>query len=116
MEGISTWVKGNTVLLGDAAHGTVPYFAQGAAMALEDAARLNELLASGVGAVLESANWAKRYERACVCAGRQPAQWRIYHLRGLAAVARNLGLRLMPQGVSSKQLEWLYGGSGRFDG
>jgi 2-polyprenyl-6-methoxyphenol hydroxylase-like FAD-dependent oxidoreductase len=41
------WVKGRVVLIGDAAHATSPNMAQGAAMAMEDALVLAEVLASG---------------------------------------------------------------------
>ena len=39
------WYKGRAILIGDAAHATVPHLAQGAAMAIEDAVLLAELLA-----------------------------------------------------------------------
>jgi 2-polyprenyl-6-methoxyphenol hydroxylase-like FAD-dependent oxidoreductase len=42
-----SWVKGPVVLIGDAAHATSPNMAQGAAMAMEDALILAEVLASG---------------------------------------------------------------------
>ena len=38
------WHKGRVLLIGDAAHGTTPHLAQGAAMAIEDAVLLGELL------------------------------------------------------------------------
>lgn len=41
------WNEGRVVLIGDAAHSCPPTFAQGAAMALEDAAVLSELLVAG---------------------------------------------------------------------
>jgi FAD-dependent urate hydroxylase len=44
---IQSWVKGRVVLIGDAAHATSPNMAQGAAMAMEDALVLAEVLASG---------------------------------------------------------------------
>ncbi|CAK5266190.1 unnamed protein product [Mycena citricolor] len=44
---LPTWYKGRTALLGDAAHATVPFLAQGAAMAIEDAAVLACLLPIG---------------------------------------------------------------------
>jgi 2-polyprenyl-6-methoxyphenol hydroxylase-like FAD-dependent oxidoreductase len=40
------WYKGRIVLAGDAAHTTTPHLAQGAAMAVEDAVLLGELLGS----------------------------------------------------------------------
>lgn len=43
---LSTWVDGNVVLLGDACHPTLPYLAQGAAMAIEDGAVLNRCLSN----------------------------------------------------------------------
>ena len=42
---IPTWHDGNVILLGDAAHATGPVWAQGAAMAMEDAVVLADLLA-----------------------------------------------------------------------
>jgi 2-polyprenyl-6-methoxyphenol hydroxylase-like FAD-dependent oxidoreductase len=42
---IARWSQGRVVLIGDAAHATAPVWAQGAAMALEDALVLAELLA-----------------------------------------------------------------------
>lgn len=43
-EPIETWTDGPVALMGDAAHPTLPYMAQGAAMALEDAAVLARTL------------------------------------------------------------------------
>lgn len=44
-EPLPTYVKGRTVLIGDAAHAMVPYQGQGASQAFEDAEGLNVLLA-----------------------------------------------------------------------
>jgi salicylate hydroxylase/6-hydroxynicotinate 3-monooxygenase len=59
-EPLDRWVDGNVALLGDACHPMTPYMAQGAAMAIEDAAILSRCLAgidrAGVSAAL------KRYE------------------------------------------------------
>lgn len=41
---LETWTKGRTTLLGDACHPTLPYQAQGAAMAVQDGAVLGMLL------------------------------------------------------------------------
>ena len=48
-EPLSHWSSGHAVLIGDAAHPTLPYIAQGAAMALEDAAVLARALDDGAG-------------------------------------------------------------------
>jgi len=61
-EPMTTWVSGNATLLGDACHPTLPFLAQGAAMAIEDGYLLARCLAehgqdgAGPGAAL------KRYE------------------------------------------------------
>ncbi|KAJ7500391.1 FAD/NAD(P)-binding domain-containing protein [Mycena galericulata] len=44
---LPTWIRGRAALLGDAAHATFPFFAQGAGMAIEEAAALGFLLPSG---------------------------------------------------------------------
>ena len=44
MAELPTWVKGSVTVLGDACHPTLPYQAQGAAMAVEDGAVLGKLL------------------------------------------------------------------------
>jgi salicylate hydroxylase len=41
---LPTWIKGNVVLLGDAAHPMLPFMAQGAATSMEDAAALTTIL------------------------------------------------------------------------
>ena len=56
-EPLEHWVQGNVALLGDACHPMTPYMAQGAAMAIEDAAILSRCLEgvndrAGVGAAL----------------------------------------------------------------
>ena len=58
------WYKGRAVLIGDAAHATVPHLAQGAAMAIEDAVLLGELLArdSAVENLMQEF-MARRFER-----------------------------------------------------
>jgi 2-polyprenyl-6-methoxyphenol hydroxylase-like FAD-dependent oxidoreductase len=43
------WHKGRVVLIGDAAHASSPHIAQGAAMAIEDAVVLAELLSQEIG-------------------------------------------------------------------
>jgi 2-polyprenyl-6-methoxyphenol hydroxylase-like FAD-dependent oxidoreductase len=40
----SPWMKGRVILIGDAAHATTPHLSQGAAMAIEDAVLLGELM------------------------------------------------------------------------
>lgn len=78
------WRRGRVALLGDAAHPTAPFLAQGAAMALEDAVVLARALsAHGPDAGLDAyaaarAPRARRLQRAALQAGRR------YHSRSLA--------------------------------
>ncbi|KAF8141059.1 hypothetical protein K438DRAFT_1785062 [Mycena galopus ATCC 62051] len=44
---IPTWIRGRAAILGDAAHATLPFLAQGAAMAIEDAGSIGCLLPAG---------------------------------------------------------------------
>ncbi|MDA0272618.1 MAG: FAD-dependent monooxygenase [Proteobacteria bacterium] len=88
------WGKGRVTLLGDACHPTLPFMAQGAAMAIEDAAVLAACL-SGGGDV---AHKLARYEdlRRDRTAGIQKGSRRnasIFHLWGMAAWLRNRALK-----------------------
>jgi 2-polyprenyl-6-methoxyphenol hydroxylase-like FAD-dependent oxidoreductase len=58
------WYRGRILLIGDAAHATTPHLANGAAMAIEDAVVLSDLLASDapIAQILE-AFMNRRYER-----------------------------------------------------
>ncbi|GLY29738.1 FAD-dependent oxidoreductase [Kineosporia sp. NBRC 101731] len=80
------WNRGRAVLIGDAAHSCPPTLAQGAAMALEDAAVLADLLVTHerVDDVLWDAFTARRFERArtVVEASNQLAGWLLNHERG----------------------------------
>ncbi|MSQ70246.1 MAG: hypothetical protein EXR27_03005 [Betaproteobacteria bacterium] len=64
------WHKGRTVLLGDAAHAGTPFWAQGAAMAVEDAVLLARLLArqrtSGEATEALLAEWTERRHDRCL--------------------------------------------------
>ncbi|KAF7336870.1 FAD/NAD(P)-binding domain-containing protein [Mycena venus] len=44
---LPTWIRGRTALLGDAAHATLPFLGQGAAIAMEEASTLGCLLPPG---------------------------------------------------------------------
>jgi 2-polyprenyl-6-methoxyphenol hydroxylase-like FAD-dependent oxidoreductase len=75
------WHHGNVVLIGDAAHATTPHNAQGAAMAIEDAVVLAELLTKRDGsldAILQE-YYSRRYDRCSlvVNASEQIGLWQI---------------------------------------
>lgn len=96
-------------LLGDAAHPMRPYLAQGAGMAIEDAAELGGLFAgddSDVGAVLH--HYAhRRWQRNRRVQARAIRNGSIFHARGLVRVGRDLALRLL--GRRLMDMPWLYG-------
>ncbi len=84
------WGQGRVTLLGDACHPTLPFMAQGAAMAIEDAAVLAGCLSSG--ALVPTC--LQRYEdlRRTRTAGIQHGSRRnakVFHLSGVKAWLRN---------------------------
>ena len=107
------WGGGGVAILGDAAHPTLPFLAQGACMAIEDAWVLAAALdaADGREAGLAAYQRARegRVRRVLAVAD---ANARRYHLRGPARLAGHLGLalagRLAPARLLA-QFDWLYG-------
>lgn len=107
---ISRWVNGAAALLGDAAHPLTPFFAQGGALAIEDAAVLSEMLARGGSVAQRLADYEKarraRTERV-VAASR--ANGRLFHLAGVSAFGRDTVLAVMPGDLMMRRYDWLYG-------
>lgn len=100
-------------ILGDAAHPTLPFLAQGASMALEDAWVLAEALAThdSLAAALAAYQAARlpRTTRVVAAASRNA---RNYHLSGLPRGIAHLGLRAAGALAPSRMLgrfDWLYG-------
>jgi salicylate hydroxylase len=90
------WSRGCATLLGDACHATLPFMAQGACMAIEDAAVLAECAAGAEDGELPAA--LARYEalRRVRTAGIQLGSRRnaaLYHMRAPRSWLRNLRLR-----------------------
>ena len=91
---MARWGKGAVTLLGDACHPTLPFMAQGAAMAIEDAAVLAGCLAGddSVPAGLRRYEDLRRQRTASVQNGsRRNAQ--LFHLTGVKAWLRNRATR-----------------------
>ena len=104
---------GFAAILGDAAHPTLPFLAQGANMALEDAWVLAELLAArGPGEAALTAYRALRADRCARIVAAANANARNYHLssplRDLAHLALRIGSRIAPA-APLKRFDWLYG-------
>jgi 2-polyprenyl-6-methoxyphenol hydroxylase-like FAD-dependent oxidoreductase len=103
------WNRNRTVLIGDAAHASMPYLAQGAAMALEDACVLsNAVLDAGE---LESAFRIfaqSRFARTRAIQTRSRQLGKIYHAKGILRQARNAVLKATPPLRFINQLSWIY--------
>lgn len=101
---------GRIALLGDAAHPMLPYLAQGAGMAIEDAIQLERSLSfTHLDAASRLQHYAQqRWQRNATVQARAQRNGRIFHLKGLPALARNAALRWM--GARIMDMPWLYGG------
>jgi len=104
--------QGRVALLGDAAHPMRPYLAQGAGMAIEDAAELGRQLARA-DAVLDVPTLLRRYalnrwQRNARVQARSLRNGEIFHLEGPLAWGRDAALRLL--GERLLDLPWLYRG------
>jgi len=91
---MARWGRGRVTLLGDACHATLPFMAQGAAMAMEDAAVLAACLDrdAAVPAALARYESLRRPRTAAVQQGSR-RNARVFHLSGVAAWARNRAAR-----------------------
>lgn len=111
-----TWARvlpeGAAVILGDAAHPTLPFLAQGAAMAIEDAWTLADHLAR-LPPDQALPRWqALRRPRCARIVAAANGNARAYHLsgpmRGLAHLGLRLGAAVHP-GFALARFDWLYG-------
>jgi salicylate hydroxylase len=106
---LASWTKGPIALLGDAAHPMLPFLAQGAAQAIEDAAALGRALAAST--TIEdgfAAYQTERLARAQRIAMESRRQASIYHLSGPAALARDLTMRAAGSKRLLDRYDWLY--------
>lgn len=113
----ANWVRpmgqGGVAILGDAAHPTLPFLAQGASMGLEDAWVLASALAKhdSTAAAL-AAYQAVRKPRTTRIVAAANSNARAYHLSGLPRMIGYTGLRLLGRfspGTMLSRFDWLYG-------
>lgn len=100
-----------TALIGDAAHAMTPFAAQGAAMAIEDAATLAASVAEAPDNLSGAlASWEKsRKTRIARVARRGALNHLAWHAAGPVALARNLVLKMRSPETLAADLDWLYG-------
>lgn len=104
------WSQGPVALIGDAAHPMLPYLAQGAAMAIEDAAVAAQCLARTAD---DAAGAWRAY-----CAIRRARAWKVqrlaarngarYHRGGVGGTVRNMAMRIMGGTRLLHHYDWLY--------
>ena len=104
-----TWSKNRTVLIGDAAHATLPYLAQGAAMALEDACVLSSAIQSANELEAAFRNFSGlRFKRTSAIQKKSRQLGGIYHAGGVLRQARNAVLKAAPGRSFTKHMSWIY--------
>ncbi|UDL91371.1 FAD-dependent monooxygenase [Mesorhizobium sp. PAMC28654] len=98
-------------LIGDAAHAMTPFAAQGAAMAIEDAAVLAECVATFPADQATGLRvWENlRRPRVAKVARRGAVNHLAWHATGPVAIARNLFLKTRSPEKLAADLDWLYG-------
>jgi salicylate hydroxylase len=101
------WARGPVTLLGDAAHPMLPYLAQGAAMALEDAATLAHSVKTQANfdAAFQHYEQARYRRNAKVVQTAKRNAW-IFHASGATRTVRDAVLAL--KGTEVLGMPWLY--------
>jgi salicylate hydroxylase len=109
MQGAHEHAQGRVALVGDAAHPMLPYLAQGAGMAIEDAAALalNLSHATTVDVPERLQHFAQaRWQRNARVQARAMRNGKIFHAEGAMRFGRDMGLYLM--GGCLMDVPWLY--------
>jgi len=106
----SRWGDGPITLLGDAAHPMLPFLAQGAALAIEDAAVLAAQVAAHPNDPTRALRIyeAKRQARSSRMQRTARRTGTVYHYSGPDAFARNLALRKFGGERLLKHYDWIY--------
>jgi salicylate hydroxylase len=110
MQGAHQHAQGRVALLGDAAHPMRPYLAQGAGMAIEDAAELGRALKSATPQNVPTALQhyaAHRWQRNARVQARALRNGQIFHAIGPVRWGRDVAMKLM--GERLLDMPWLYG-------
>jgi salicylate hydroxylase len=115
---VLNWTDGRVTILGDAAHPTLQYMAQGACMAMEDAVCLAHEVEANAGdfaQAFESYRKRRVHRTARIQIQSRLIGDHIYHPEGGHAALRNAMMSSMSANDYFDSIEWLYGGSGLSD-
>jgi 3-hydroxybenzoate 6-monooxygenase len=116
---ILNWTSGRVTLLGDAAHPTLQYMAQGACMAMEDGVCLSHEVEAADGdlaTAFEIYRQKRVHRTARIQLQSRLIGDHIYHPSGAHAALRNTMMRSMSADDYYDSLQWLYGGTGLAEG
>lgn len=106
------WQRGAAIVIGDAAHPTLPFLAQGANMALEDAWLIAGALAAAPDAEQGFAEFVRlRRPRVARLVAAANANARNYHLTGAARQAAHMVLRIggtLAPSTAIGRFDWIY--------
>ncbi len=110
-EPVERWGEGRATLLGDAAHPMTQYMAQGACMALEDAATLGQAVKACDGDLPAAFRLYEsvRIPRSARVVWSTREMGRIYHAQGVERQVRNSLWKGKTQEQFYDRLQWLYG-------
>ncbi len=108
---VANWTDRRATLLGDAAHPTMQYLAQGAGMAIEDAVCLGEAIKIAQGDLAQGFQHyqAARIPRTARIVLSTREMGRLYHAAGVERLVRNSLWQGRSDQRSYDALEWLYG-------
>ncbi|MBC7609279.1 MAG: FAD-dependent monooxygenase [Polaromonas sp.] len=114
MQGAYQHAQGRVALLGDAAHPMRPYLAQGAGMAIEDAAELGRVLSQVQSQACDMPTALQHYaqnrwQRNARVQARALRNGEIFHAEGLLRWGRDAAMKVM--GEKLLDMPWLYGGT-----
>lgn len=103
--------RGRIALLGDAAHPVLPFLAQGAALAIEDAAALAGTLSEADRSTPAAlARYARmRWARVRKVQAQARRNGRLYHAGSILGFARDAVMRRLDGRAMAERYAWLYG-------
>jgi salicylate hydroxylase len=107
---VPRWSLDRVVLLGDAAHPVLPFLAQGACLAIEDAAVLADAISrndSSIGPAIAEFE-KRRIVRSSEIRIASRRQGSIYHMSGLPAMARDFVMGRTSQKQLQARMDWIY--------